>query len=193
MKNTIAKLISGITSPFLVVFVFGLWTIAASVQNVHDFLVFGGLCVLLLSLLPFFYILAEVKLGRITDIHVALREQRTTPFIVATVGAIILAVTYKVLGAPNNLFALAIALVVSGVVFGIISGFWKISIHAAAYTGAVVIVGYIINFHLLLLLLLLPLVIWARLVRKKHDVLQASVAAVLNAICIAFTLSLLLR
>jgi hypothetical protein len=191
MKDDLAKLISGITSPFLMVFVFGLWAVSASTKSLHDFVLFGGLCIFFVSLVPFFYILLQVKLGRITDIHVAVREQRTLPFIIATGGAVILSIVYHLLNAPQSLFALAIALVVSGIIFGCISGFWKISIHAAAYTGAVIIVSFIINTNLLWLLLMLPLIIWARLVRKRHSISQAIFASILNAICVATTLALL--
>jgi uncharacterized RDD family membrane protein YckC len=193
MNDKIAKFISGVSSPFVMVFVFGLRAIAVSVKSTHDFLVFGGLCVFLVSLLPFFYILLQVKLGKITDIHVAVREQRAVPFVVATCGAVILTITYRLLNAPQNLVALAVALIVSGIVFGVISGFWKISIHSAAYTGAVIIVAFIVNFQLLLLLLFLPIIIWARLVRKKHSVLQSIIASLLNAFCVAATLSLMLH
>jgi hypothetical protein len=193
MKERLAKLISEISSPFLMVFVFGLWAVAGSVSTAKDFLIFGGLCILLISFLPFLYILLQIKLGNISDIHVAVREQRSGPFIIATCGAVILALLYHFLSAPKELIALAIALIVSGTVFGVISGFWKVSIHAAAYTGAVVIVAFIINFSLLWLLVLLPVIIWARLIRKRHSVSQAIVASLLNAVCVATTLSLLLH
>lgn len=188
MNERIAKAISTITSPFLVVIVFGLWAIGSSVQTVHDFALLGGLCLILIVGLPFFYILVNIQRGKITDMHVAIREQRAMPFVVATFGAIVLLTLYILLGAPKHLVALAASLIVSGVIFGAVTQFWKISIHAAAYTGAVIIVSFVISFDLLWLLLLLPVIIWARLVRKRHSPAQAILASLLNAVCVTGTL-----
>lgn len=162
---------------------FGMWCVAASVQNFHQFILYGGLCLLCIAGLPLGYILINMKLGRITDVHVALREQRTMPFVVATIGAIILAVAYWLTGAPKELSALAISLIVSGILFGIITQFWKVSIHAAAYTGAVIMVVFLVKPLFLWLLIFLPLIIWARLVRKKHSPAEAIAASILNAVC----------
>lgn len=193
MKDQLAKIVSGLSSPFLMVGLFGLWSVADSVQSFHDFILYGGLCLLLVAGLPLIYIFISIKLGIITDIHVAIREQRSMPFVVATVGAVILSLLYRYLGAPNQLFAIAVSLVVSGIIFGLITQYWKISIHAAAYSGSVIIVGFIVDQKFLWLLVLLPIVIWARLVRKRHSPSQAVVASILNAICVYITLTLLLH
>ena len=190
MKETVAKFVSGICSPFLVVIFFGLWAIAESVKTRHDFALFGGLQLLLVVGLPLLYILTHIKLGRITDIHVAVREQRVMPFVVATLGAIVLFVSYIQLDAPRQLIGLAAALIVSGVVFGIITQFWKISIHAASYTGAVIIISFVTHFHWLWLLTILPVIIWARLERKRHSPMQAIAACFVNAVCVSVALLL---
>ncbi len=193
MKAQLAKYISGICSPFLMVVGFGLWCVAASVHSTSEFLLYGGLCLLLISGLPLIYILINMKLGHISDVHVAIREQRTMPFVIATIGAIILSCIYYFLDAPRGLIALAVSLVVSGLLFGILTQFSKVSIHAAAYTGAVIMVAFLINIWLLCLLFFLPVIIWARLERKRHNPRQAILAAIINAICITTTLSILLR
>ena len=193
MKNALAAFISAISSPFLIVGGFGLWCVGANTHTLNDFALYGALCVFLLGGLPFIYILINIKLGRITDIHVALREQRAMPFVVATIGALILTATYTALGAPRQLIALAFTTAVSGVIFGLLTQVSKLSVHSAAYTGAVIIVAFTVNTQLLWLLALLPVIIWARLVRKKHSPIQAVAATLLNALFVTVTLTLLLH
>ena len=193
MKEKLAYALSGISSPFLVIAGFGIWVIAKNISNVSDFLLFGGLFILLICCLPLFFIVVNIRRGAITDIHVALKEQRVIPFIIATCGAASLTFSYWQLHAPIKLLALATTLIISGIVFGLISQFWKISIHAAAYTGAVIIVAFLINTQLIALLLLLPFIMWARLIRKKHSLLQAVLASIINAVCVSITLYILLR
>lgn len=192
VKQSLAKLISGISSPFLMVAIFGLWAVGATAHTATQFLVLGGLCVILVGGLPFLYILVQMQRGAITDIHVAVREQRGMPFVVATVGGILLGLCYAALGAPRELLAVAVALVASGFVFGTITQYWKISIHAAAYVGSVIIVSFIVSPWCLLLLMALPAIIWARLVRGKHNAAQAVVASILNAVCVSAVLWFLL-
>jgi hypothetical protein len=109
---------------------------------------------------------------------------------VATAGAGVLLASYLWLEAPRAIIALAAALFVSGVMFGLITRFWKVSIHAASYTGGVAIVATLLHLNLWWLLLGLPVIVWSRYVRKRHDLLQSLVAAGLVIGCITGTLYL---
>lgn len=182
IKDKAAKLISGLFSPFLVIPVFGLLAIAA--LSAHDNFILWSLLFLILTVLsPFIFIYTSVRKGEITDIHVAIKEQRAKPFIISTLGAVILAVIYWKF-APH-LFDLALTLMISGLVFAIISHFWKVSIHAAAFTGGVMILSFTRgNPEYLWLLLILPIIVWARIIRDRHTLAQSVMAAVLIALCV---------
>ncbi len=124
------------------------------------------------------FIYYGVKSGRLTDMHVMLREQRIEPFIVTMFGALLLIIAYHFLAVPKPLYALSIVLFINGLVFFLITLVWKISIHSAAYAGAVLILAHLVNPNLAYLLLVLPLIMWARVYRHRHSVLQVLGAAV---------------
>lgn len=175
--DTLAHLVSAITSPFVVICGFALWIIARYSRSGEEFALFGGAFVALIILLPFAWIQVGIRRGKYTDIHVMIKEQRFEPFVVATVGACLLVAFYLAMSAPRALTALAANLVVNGVVFAIVSRLWKISVHAASYAASVLIVTILIDHRLVALLVLLPLVIWARIRRQRHNVAQAIAAA----------------
>ena len=145
MRDKCAHLISGLSSPFVIITGFGLWLVAANVTSTDNFLRYGLLFLLLIIGPPLCYILISMKRGHITDIHVAVREQRIGPFLAAILGASLLALIYHKLHAPENLVILAINEAVCGGVFALVSGYFKISIHAASYTGAVLLVTLLIS------------------------------------------------
>ena len=56
---------------------------------------------------------------------------------------------------------------------------WKISFHSSVATGCVTVLVMLVNPQLGWLFLLVPLIAWARVYRKRHTLLQTVVGAVL--------------
>lgn len=178
-KDKLAQIISTIASPFITIVVFGLLVIHAYSQTTADFLNYSILFILLTVLLPFIWIYIGVKTGKFTDLHVMIREQRTEPFIVAIIGAMLLLVIYYFIGAPMQLVTLAVTMIINGIVFIALTMMWKLSMHAAALSASVLIATLLINPLYALFFLLVPVVIWARLVRKRHSLGQGVVAIII--------------
>lgn len=179
--NRLALLFSALGSPFVVITLFSLWVIAAYSLNWSSFFLWGGTAFLFVVLLPFLYIVVGVKRGTFTDIHVMLREQRTEPFLVALASVTLLILVYWFEKVPSQLLILGLALWASGFFFLLVTNYWKVSMHAAALTGAIVIASFLVTSKALWFFLFLPLVIWARLYRGRHNIAQSLVAAVLVA------------
>jgi hypothetical protein len=175
--RVLAAAVSAITSPFVVICAFALWVIAYHCGSGARFVTLSVPFLVLIIGLPFVWILLGVRRGRFTDMHVMLREQRFEPFVVATAGAAGLTAVYLALGAPRPLTALAVDLVVNGALFGVISRAWKVSVHAAAYAAGVLTAAVLIDGRLAALFAAMPLVVWARVIRKRHDVPQSIAAA----------------
>ncbi len=173
----LALAISALSSPFIVVIVFPLWIIASYAPNSIDRWQWSLTWIILAALIPFLYIWWGVQSGRFTDFHVMQREQRGEPFLVAIASALILVMVYFMMGVPGALLALAISLFVNGIVFLFITVIWKISIHAAALAGSVVTVALLIDPRWLWLLILVPLIIWARAIRHRHNIWQGVLGA----------------
>lgn len=171
-----AYIISAMFSPFVVVVIFPLVVLGSSLT--HDsFFTFSILWITFAAVVPFLYVYWGVKTGRFSDMHIMIRQERVEPFLVANASALVLIVISLYSKAPVQLTALAVSLLANGLLFSLISLRWKISVHAAAYTGAVVTVAVLIDPTLWWLIIFLPIIVWARVRRHRHSVLQSLVAA----------------
>ena len=189
----LAKVISLLSSPFIVLPIFGIAIISAYSQLTTQFLLWNSTFLILILGVPLAYIWWGVNQGHFTDLHVALREQRFTPYLVATIAAVLLVIAFHFEHTPPALTALAWTLAVNGAVFALITLVWKISLHIAAWVGSTLIVAWLINPQSLWLLLLVPLIVWARLQRQRHNIWQTVGAGVLVAVCTYFTLTIALK
>jgi len=177
IADQIAFLISAVTSPFLVIAVFSLYTIGYFSANFRSFVILSAVFIGLSVILPFLYVVCSVKLGKITDVHVALREQREAPFKVAIVGSLFVLIAFYFMHVPVELFAMAFALLVNGVIFIFLTKYWKVSMHAASLASAVTIAGLLASSNAFWLYFLLIPVAWARIYRGKHTIRQIILAA----------------
>jgi hypothetical protein len=133
-------------------------------------------------LVPSAYVLWEVLRGRISDIHVPLREQRMRPLAVA------LACTLLVLGffiwwpAPPDFRMLALAYGLQAVLFFVITLRWKISLHSAA-AGSLTALGWMAmsNTGVALVALSVPVIAWSRVRLHRHTTAQTVCGALLGA------------
>lgn len=132
-----------------------------------------------MACLPTVYILNQVRLGKITDIHIIQREQRAIVFLVVICSLIIgTAVLWK-LGAPHLFLVLSMITFLNALVAGMITLFWKISMHSWVLAGALSIMWLVtrLNIWFLIAGLLVPLMIWSRVSRQRHTLAQAVMGA----------------
>lgn len=180
----LAKAISVATSPFITIPVFALWIIAAYSGYISEFVQWYSLFLMLAILPPVGYIVWGVRTKRITDYHVMIRGQRFEPFMAATIGAAVLAWAYWSAEAPRELQALAVTLAGIGAIFTQVTRHWKVSIHAAAWTGGVLLVAGLVDWVWLALLGGLPIIIWARIKRGRHSLGQSTAATAMITVCV---------
>jgi len=181
LADRIAKAVSAVTSPFLVTAVTVSLVVYLLRPSAHELLVWAGICVVSTALVPFLFVYLLLRLGHVTDVHVALREQRALPFVVTILSAALGLYALWRVSAPPQLVALGAAFVADGIALTIITLRWKISVHAATWAAAVVALAAANSPLFLFGLLALPPVFWARLRRQRHTLPQGIVAAVLIA------------
>lgn len=186
--NGLAAAISAISSPFFVMPFFCLQFVWEMTAGHADSLRWAVVCLLLSWAVPAGYIVALWWMGRITDVHIAMREQRRGPFVATVVSFTALMLALLAGGAPRPLVGLAAMMLGNTVVFGLLSDRWKVSLHAgvlgAGLTGALLILRWPPSSFLLLL----P-VIWARRLRGRHTLAQGLVGAGLGSLVTALVLS----
>jgi len=178
-----ARLVSNLLSPPL------LWAIMAfpimfkeaeSTEQALAWALFYGVMV---CLLPLLYVVWMVKRGKITDIHMRVRQQRIRPFIVSITCTTIAWWVLRFFGAPALVNTFTLFSLAQIVVMAIITLVWQISMHAMSISGAVV--AALAFFGPLWALLLLPLVVLvslARLKLQKHTPAQVVAGLIVGVI-----------
>lgn len=177
----LALAISAITSPFVVLPGFASLLTWRYSPGWHQFLLWSAIAVFFSTGIPFIYIALGTRTGRITDIHVMRREQRSGPFILSLVSSSAGSAILYCVGAPLPLVVLGVAIVANGIVFALITMRWKISMHLSVFTASVMAAAVLIDGRSLWLLALLPAVVWARARRTRHSVSQGIAAVLVSA------------
>jgi hypothetical protein len=171
--------ISAASSPFVVTALTAaimVWSLGPSLAQLA---LWGAITVLFSAVIPFIIVFGLWRTGKVTDIHVAVREQRTVPFVAALVSAALGVVLLQIVGAPPQLVAIGAAFLVNGAALAGITSRWKISMHSAVLSGCIIALGLVVTPRLLILLAALPVVLWARHYRQRHTLAQGIVPILL--------------
>ncbi len=150
---------------------------SALADSWKDVLVWGLMASVFAGVVPFLIVLAFFLKGRISDMHVAVKEQRWVPLGASILSGVLGLIALRAVNAPVALLALTAGYLANAVVFIIVSFFWKASIHSGVYTGAFGACAMVVSPWWWLGLLGLPGIIWARSQRGRHTVPQGIVGA----------------
>lgn len=176
-----ALLISLLLSPFCLIPFFIYLVISKYTDSMRDFWTYIGIAFVFSTVVPFLNVFIMVKMGKISDVHVAKREERTEPFVVGILSLIVGTLLLRYIGAPNQVEIIGWVMIVNGILFFIITFFWKISMHASIFAGMIISLAILVNPLFLLGFLLLPVLIWARIKRHRHNIYQGITATILAA------------
>lgn len=135
--------------------------------------------ILLLGLLPPILFLGYgLRRGLITDWETTNRNQRHGLNFVCLLSTLLILFLIGLLGDQFllRLFFIFLALMLT---YTLITFFWKISGHMTANTAFVLVLNLFYQWRFWWLVVLLPLVAWARMRRNKHDLWQILAGAVL--------------
>lgn len=122
-----------------------------------------------------------VRTGRYTDHHLREREQRAVPLGLAALSVATGVVVLLVAGAPPEITALQLAVLVTVAVATWITLVWKISFHTAVVAAAAAVLTLLGGPWWALSWTAVPVVGWARLVLRAHTVAQVLAGLVVGA------------
>jgi len=194
LRLQVAFWVSALFSPYLVIPLGTVALVASVTRTREDFLLWTSLCILFTTLIPVLFVVVQIVRGKITDVHVMEREQRSGPFLVAVLSAAIGAFVMKYNGARLEIWGIALVFAFNGLVLYCISAWWKISIHVAVLSAAMLAGAVMIpNMNWRLVAWTLPLIIWARWVRKRHTVWQGLLAIIVAVLISSASIFLLYR
>jgi membrane-associated phospholipid phosphatase len=182
----LARLISAVFHPFLMAPV----TFALIIFGLEPSTALAWKCFLaavaVTTLIPFILITILKMQGKVGSIDIPHRQRRFGPFTLSVVTYLIaLYILYK-LGATPSVLVIMWIYAFNTAVATLITLFWKISIHGMAIGGPVAGLGYLLSVGFYGMLLLLPLILFARVKLKAHTPLQ-----VLSGFGLGFILTLL--
>jgi hypothetical protein len=174
--DQLAAAVSAILSPFVVFIVTVLLMVRPLATTPNEAVVWSLISILFASVLPFLFVFVLVRLGVVEGMHIVVREQRAGPLLfMLACGFCGTLVLYRI-GAARALILLGVSYFMVGVVFTLITLFWKISFHSGVLATSIVSLALVVSVKLLFLILLVPLLVWARIYRKRHTLLQNVVA-----------------
>jgi membrane-associated phospholipid phosphatase len=179
-RQQLARYISNILSP--PIFGVGGILLVAPLQRNPSGWLWVMIYLVVAFLLPVLYIVWLLRTNRITDFHIKLRHQRIRPMLVM-IACSLLSWAIMMLGsAPIMLQTIAIMGAVLITILLLVTLRWKISGHATAVSAFAALGMTLWGTVALPILLLVPTVIWARLVLKRHSLAQTIAGAALGSL-----------
>lgn len=142
----------------------------------------AALTVLIVTGIPLAYLLVGRKRGWVSDLEMTRREERPR-FILISLGSDLLSLAVLFFGnGPQFLRLLVLTYFFLAVIVFSISSFWKISMHMVGVSGFSTALVFVFGPPALFAFISLPLVAWARLRRRKHDLAQLAAGALVGAL-----------
>lgn len=190
MNRTSAKVVSIVFNPVVnPLITFSLLAAADQQLNLARKLEFVGIAALFSCGLMIACLFVFMRLGLINSPDMPDRSQRSLPLIVAAVLLFIGFLALASTQAPHLIQALMLCYATETLVVGIISYWWKISIHTAGIACSLVVLTSQFGAIVLPFYLLLLIVGKARVILERHTIAQTIAGAGLGVVLTTIQLS----
>jgi len=169
----IALVTSIVFSPLIVPIITAIFVIGKLANTSQELFLWLTIVAIFVSILPILGIVLLYRFSKVSNIHLHTKEERLIPLCFTFLSMFVGIIMLNWIGANDTVIWVCQAFIINAIVFTIITPFWKISFHTSVATGCIIVLSLIVNKYLVLLFLLIPLIAWARIYRKRHTVLQA--------------------
>jgi len=175
MSNKTAKIISSLFDPPVLAIIILFVSIIKSPMNQLETFFWSMSVVVLNGLIPLLFLFYFNKKGYIFDGKLDSTDTRRNRIPMLVI--FLIAVTIEFLGLYftrqyQPLMAVFTGGIISIALVIVITYYWKISLHAAMITFFVMMGIYLFGWNLWPIILLIPIVMWSRLVLKRHTIWQ---------------------
>jgi membrane-associated phospholipid phosphatase len=131
--------------------------------------------------IPVWYVLHLMRQGKVTDFDVYIREQRWRSYLMSIgVGVFLLTIAFF-LHAPFIFLAIGSASLIQTLLLFLTNMKWKISAHCATAAGFAVLCWRLWDGWAILFLMFIPLMVWSRVLLRRHTFWQSVTGASLGA------------
>ena len=184
-----ARRVSTLLAPAPVSALLVLFVAPYHTRNLLVAYIYAAVTLFFLTLGPLIFVLLGVRSGKLSDIDLSRRTERTWPFLFGLASAMLGLFVLSYLHGPRALETALVATAVGSLVLMVTTWWWKISIHAATLAGAVTMLAALYGPAVLLALFLLVLVCWSRVVLRRHTLAQVVAGSLVS---IALTIAVIL-
>lgn len=167
-----ADWVSWVFSPFFVAPLSTLIAVFAYAQDARDVALWGIIAFVVTYFPPVVDVLNEYRAKRLPDLRLLDPMDRRQPYIVGSISALVSTILLWLVGAPSHLVVMSAMLATTAIALGIINYRTKVSLHTASLTGSSVTLGLGVHPLFFGLLVLVPLVGWARITKRRHVLSQ---------------------
>ncbi|WP_305785676.1 phosphoesterase PA-phosphatase [Symbioplanes lichenis] len=181
-SRRIARLITEVFSPGILVAVLVLLVAWHSSRTVGQAVTYGLVSVASASVLPVLFILRGVRRGHWTDKHVTVHTQRRVPLTAVLASTVAGVAALALTGAPRELLALVAAMIASLLVAApitVLTG-WGVSIHALVAAGTVAALTVVFGPAVAAAAVVVAAVCWARVRLGEHTIGQVLAGAAIG-------------
>jgi membrane-associated phospholipid phosphatase len=179
-KSEFARLISLIFNPLWFSIIFLFYLVSSKDFSRSDnigIIIAGSLSAFVLPVLIIGYM---VRVGKTSHMDIPERSKRIVPFIIfSIIYGVTFLISYKI-GLPGAFNVVVFAIFINTIIYGIITLWWKISIHCAGVAGYLSATMLIMGQRNIFLWLIIPVLCWSRIRLKAHTPMQTAVGAALG-------------
>ena len=192
MRKRIASLTSNVLHPVLLILALILLLSSTAASGMLDAVKWTVIAIAISVLPVLLVVIYRVRSGKLDAIFTNDRQQRTKTYLLTGLCSIASCLVLASLGAPSMLVTAYTAGVVLVVIFMFINLWWKISLHTALISAAVTVMIMLYGGMATVTVVLVPLTAWSRIELKYHSLAQAVTGALLAALIVVTTFSLVL-
>lgn len=179
--DRIALVMTDLSSPALVVVATLVAVAWHSAQSTFDAVAAIVISVFFVAALPYAYLQLRLRKRTTDDRHVQVKSQRLPLLLICLVSTAVGVATLVAFDAPRPVLALVGADVAGLAVVAALTRRWKVSMHTAVASGAVVIAALTFGPAALILGASLVPISWARLRLRHHSASEVAAGVVVGA------------
>lgn len=184
--DVLARVLTELFAPSVVVLVLPITVAWSATPRLPETLGWGLFVALTSSVLPMLGIVAGSRMGWWDGHHVRNREGRLIPFAVLSLLSALGLGVLLLADAPHLLIVLHVAMLTALLAVGLITVWWKVSVHTAVGAGAVAMLADVYTGRLLVLWVVVAAVGWSRVRLGDHTTAQVVVGAVVGVLAGGF-------
>ena len=143
---------------------------------------------LFLSIIPLIMALVLRKAGKISDLHISDLRQRRLFYQLAILPILICIVLLYFYHVPIIIIHMLVGCILGLLVLAFTAPHLKLSGHLAVLSGALVGLWYLYGNKIIFSFILIPILAWARLYRRRHTLVEVILAIIVGVVSMATAL-----